>query len=126
MGGGPDGRATVIYLTSHLEKEHVVGEKLKKYADNHYRKCSLPDRALPHAHETQYLMLQQLYLKVFPRPQFKDQELGRLSNVCADVNGMTIIILALFIFQNLFARITSLPAIVIIFLGIAYLALEGC
>ena len=68
--------------------------------------------------------MKQLYLRVFPRPHFTDLDLRRLSNVCADVNGMTIIILLIFILQNVFAKVTSLSATMVIVLGIVYLAVE--
>ena len=55
--------------------------------------------------------LLRLYLWVFPRPKFQDIELKRLSNVCSDINGMTIVILVAFMGQNAFANITKAAAI---------------
>lgn len=69
-------------------------------------------------------MLIRLYLWVFPRPRFQDIELKRLSNVCSDINGMTIVILVAFMGQNFFAHVTKASAILIIGMGVVYLLIE--
>lgn len=68
--------------------------------------------------------LLRLYLWVFPRPKFQDIELKRLSNVCSDINGMTIVILVAFMGQNAFANITKAAAVLIIGMGVVYLLIE--
>lgn len=64
------------------------------------------------------------YLNVFRRPVFKDDALQRLSSACSDVNGVTIVVVVLFVLQNLIGQITSPSAIAVLLIGVAYLFLE--
>ena len=65
-----------------------------------------------------------LYLRIFPRPFFEDVDLRRLSDVCADINGMTIVILTVYILQNFYSKASTPITVVVIVVGVAYLALE--
>ena len=64
------------------------------------------------------------YLAILPRPKFEDEDHARISNVCADVNGMTILILLLYLIENSFARISTATAVTVVYVGLAYLVLE--
>lgn len=66
----------------------------------------------------------QWYLRVFPRPEFENQDKNRLSGACADINGFTIIALILYVLQNVWTKGSPPAAVLLIFYLVLYLFVE--
>lgn len=68
--------------------------------------------------------MRQLYLIVFPRPRFEDQGKNRLSGACADINGLIVITLIVYVLQNIVTNASRPAAIHWILSFILYLLIE--
>lgn len=51
----------------------------------------------------------QLFVKVFPRPRYKDPEKGRVAAACADISAILVLILGAYVLQNTFGFPVSKP-----------------
>lgn len=69
-------------------------------------------------------VLVQHYLSVFPRPSFADQDKNRLSGACADINGLTVISLLLYVLQNVWTKVSTATTILWILSFVFYLLVE--
>ncbi|WP_166485922.1 sensor histidine kinase [Rhodoferax ferrireducens] len=66
----------------------------------------------------------QLYLKVFPRPKFEDQDMKRLSGAYSDINALTIISLLLYMLENLWVKASPPAAVMMIVFLVLFLIAE--